>query len=45
MPPKIVLIFKSVIPMGDLALFSRHAGTLVGVTKFARITDFKFRGL
>ena len=26
--------FKSVIPTGDLALFSRHTGTLVG--KFAR---------
>ena len=28
--PKTHLIFKSVIPMGDLALFSRYTGTLVG---------------
>ena len=41
--PKILLIFKSVIPTGDLALFSRHTGTLVG--KFAGITDPKFRGI
>ena len=43
MPPKILLNFKSVIPTGDLALFRRHTGTLVG--KFARITDPKFRGI
>ena len=43
MPPKILLIFKSVIPTGDLALFGRHTGTLVG--KFARVTDPKFRGI
>ena len=36
MPQKFVSIFKSVIPTGDLALFSRHAGPLVG--RFARIT-------
>ena len=35
--------FKSVIPTGALALFSRHEGTLVG--KFARITDPKFSGI
>ena len=38
--PKILLIFRSVIPTGALALFSRHKGTLVG--KFARVTDPKF---
>ena len=43
MPPVFFLIFKSVIPTGDLALFSRHARTFVG--KFARITDPKFRGI
>ena len=41
--PKMLLIFKSVIPMGELVLFSRHAGALVG--KFARITDPKFQGI
>ena len=30
MPQKILLILKSVIPTGALALFSRHKGTLVG---------------
>ena len=35
MPPKILLILKSVIPTGALALFSRHKGTLVG--KFAKL--------
>ena len=40
--PKILLILKSVIPTGDLVLFSRHTGTLVG--KFARLTYLKFRG-
>ena len=35
--PQNLLIFKSVIQMGDLALFSRHTRTLVG--KFARTTD------
>ena len=40
MPPKILLIFRSVIPTEDLALFSRHTGTLVG--KFARDTDPNF---
>ena len=34
-PKKILLIFKSVIPTGDLALFSRHTGSLVG--KFAEL--------
>ena len=43
MPPKILGIFQSVIPTGDLALFSRHTRTLVG--KFARIADPKFRGI
>ena len=42
-PQNNLLIFKSVIPTGDLALFSRHTRTLVG--KFARITDPKFRGI
>ena len=37
---KSLLIFKSVIPTGDLALFSRHTRTLVG--KFARFTDLNF---
>ena len=41
--PKILLISKSVIPLGALALFSTHKGTLVG--KFARVTDPKFRGI
>ena len=40
MPQKILLILKSVIPTGALALFSRQKGTLVG--KFARIIDPKF---
>ena len=39
--PKDPFDFKSVIPSGDLALFSGHTGTLVG--KFARITDPKFQ--
>ena len=42
-PSKILLIFKSVVPMGDLALRNRHTGTLVG--KLARITELKFRGI
>ena len=42
MHQKILLIFKSVIPTGDLALFNRHTRTLVG--KFARVTDPKFQG-
>ena len=33
--PKVLLIFKSVIPTGDLALFSRHTVTLV--SKFAEL--------
>ena len=33
--PKNPFDFKSVIPTGDLALFSRRTGTLVG--KFARV--------
>ena len=41
--PTIHLIFKSVIPTRDRALFSRHAGTFVD--KFARITDPIFRGI
>ena len=41
--PKNPFDFKSVIPTGDLVLFSRHTGTLVG--KFARVTDPKFRGI
>ena len=39
--PKNPFDFKSVVPTRDLALFSRHTGTLVG--KFTRITDPKFR--
>ena len=42
-PQNLLILGRSFRPTGDLALFSRHTGTLVG--KFARITNPKFRGI